>query len=419
MIALQEELDWQCYRLYGLIEAADDLEWPEDRIAELPELNLGERTFEISMVRQMEAGELETTWFERHKEAGSRPISGIPAHWPQSYAALVERRLVAIETSPRLKLIERPEFKRRWNTEPWAKRQEAALRQWLLTRLEAYFHDATRMVEATDDDARAAILTRLAAARRAFPAGQSVVLCSTRQLAEAAQLDPQWMEAAQVYTGNAAFDVPGLVRELVEKESVPFLPTLRYKDSGLRHRVQWERTWELQRKEDAVEARVRQENPAATEEQLKPLIRTAQQREVGNIPVPPKYKSSDFKKPIYWALRGKLDVPKERWISFPGAERAGDPSPVIAWAGWNHRQQIQALGAWYYERQQNDGWDAPRLLPLLAGMQDLLPWIRQWHPGIDPEFGQDLAAFYAGFLRDQLHDLNLTEADVERERIGE
>ena len=53
MIALQEELDWQCYQLYGLLP--DDLRYAGD---DLPELALGERAFEIVMARQMAKGEL-------------------------------------------------------------------------------------------------------------------------------------------------------------------------------------------------------------------------------------------------------------------------------------------------------------------------------------------------------------------------
>lgn len=418
MIALQEELDWQCYRLYGLTEAREQLEWPEARLEALPELQLGERAFEILMARAMEAGELESTWFSRHAEAGSRPTTELPAHWPADYRALVERRFAAIAENRSLELIERPEYKRRWNTEAWAKRQQEALRQWLLTRLESFFHDADRMVEAPDEATRSRIVERLRPARAAFPAGLAPALCSTRQLASAAELDAQWMEAAAAYTSNPAFDVAALVRELVEREGVPYLPAQRYRESGLRHRVQWERTWELQRQEDAVEARVRKENPSLSEPQLKALIRDAQLAEVGDIPVPPKYSSKDFAKTSYWTLRGKLDVPKERWILYPGAERSTDPSPVIAWAGWNHRDLMQALGAWYYERQNQDGWEPARLAPMLAGMKDLLPWLRQWHPGIDPVFHQDLGDFYAGFIRSQCQELNLTEDDLDRERMG-
>ena len=52
-----------------------------------------------------------------------------------------------------------------------------------------------------------------------------------------------------------AFDVTKLVAELVEAESVPLLPILRYKPTGLRKRAEWENTWDLQRHEDAIDAR--------------------------------------------------------------------------------------------------------------------------------------------------------------------
>ena len=91
---------------------------------------------------------------------------------------------------------------------------------------------------------------------------------------------------------------------------------LRYKPSGLTKRAVWERTWDLQRREDAGE-------------------------DVGPIPVPPKYTAADFQSADIWRLRGKLDVPKERFISYPAAERDGDPSLVVGWAGWDHLQQAR------------------------------------------------------------------------------
>ncbi len=45
------------------------------------------------MARQMAAGELETTWFERHR---STPITELPAHWPEHYRRAVERRIEVI-----------------------------------------------------------------------------------------------------------------------------------------------------------------------------------------------------------------------------------------------------------------------------------------------------------------------------------
>src|SRR5262249_37872619 len=50
MIAAQEELDWQCYHLYGLADA--DLQYNGTP----PPLKLGERAFEIVMARKVAAG---------------------------------------------------------------------------------------------------------------------------------------------------------------------------------------------------------------------------------------------------------------------------------------------------------------------------------------------------------------------------
>ena len=89
--------------------------------------------FEIVMARQMAKGELQTTWFERH---GSTPITEIPTHWPAAYRKLVERRIKLIETNKEIGLIEKPEYKRRWNAEPWDEQEQRALKNWLLDRLE-------------------------------------------------------------------------------------------------------------------------------------------------------------------------------------------------------------------------------------------------------------------------------------------
>src|SRR4029450_11448165 len=93
---------------------------------------LGQRAFEIAMARKMAAGELETTWFERHR---STPITELPGHWLDDYRRLVERRMALIESNQYINLIERPEYKRRWNTEPWEKQEKRAPRNWLLDPL--------------------------------------------------------------------------------------------------------------------------------------------------------------------------------------------------------------------------------------------------------------------------------------------
>lgn len=416
LIGLQEELDWRCYRLYGLLpEGAAELEHPNP-----PEVRLGERAFEIVLARRMAAGKERTTWFERH---GSTPITEIPAHWPADYRAVVERRIALIGAERNIGLIERPEYKRRWNTPSWAEQEQAALRDWLLARLESARYWLRG--EGRGD-----------AAGAAGGAGEPAQLSSINRLADAARLDADFMQIAELYAGRADFDVTRLVGELVAAESVPFLPVLRYTETGLRKRAQWEDCWALQRREDAIDAEVEQGADARRQELLAivgqgrdggepdaddlrwveetlatELAKAKAERkavEVGRIPVPPKYQSKDFQKADFWRLRGGLDVPKERWASYPGCERGADGSLPIAWAGWDPLQQATALAAYYLDMKDSEGWPADRLLPLLAGLLELLPWLKQWHNALDPNFGERMGDYYDGFVRDEAKALGVT-----------
>lgn len=351
MVAAQEELDWRCYHLYGLTD--DDLALPPEAV---PPLAKGERAFEITMARQMAAGELETSWFERH---ASTPITELPAHWPEHYRRLVERRIELIESDRFIGLLERPEYKRRWNWESWDSIQERVLRGWLLDRLEA---------------------------PELWAAGQ---LRSVAQLADALRTDAEFVAVAERYADSPEVDLADLLARLVTAEAVPYLAAWRYTDSGLRKRRAWEATWDLQRREDVGE-------------------------DVGRIPVPPKYAKTDFRAAASWTLRGKLDVAKERFVSYPGLSREVDSSLVLGWAGWDHLQQAQALAAWYEARRTGDGWSAEQLLPALAGLDELVPWLQQWHNDLDPASGQRLGDFFDGFVAAQCATLGVPrEALVE------
>ncbi len=355
-VAWQEELDWECYALYGLVPGdANTLRYA----GVPPEVQLGERAFEIVLARRVAAGREAITWFERH---GSTPITEIPSHWPEDYRQVVQRRIDLIERDRSIGLIERPEYKRRWSTPAWKDLERVALRDWLLDRLEA-----SELWPASVD--------------------QPPHLTTVNRLADAVRADADFMQVAELYAGHSGFDVTQVVGELVAGESVPFLPALRYTDTGLRKRAQWEDTWALQRREDAGE-------------------------KVGKIPVPPKYQSKDFLKIDFWRLRGGLDVPKERWVSYPGCERGADASLPIAWAGWNHLQQATALAAYYLEMKENEGWEPTRLQPLLAGLLELVPWLEQWHNEIDPAYGERMGTYYRGFVNEEARALGFTLDDL-------
>jgi hypothetical protein len=52
--------------------------------------------------------------------------------------------------------------------------------------------------------------------------------------------------------------------------------------------------------------------------------------------------------------------------------------------------------------KDNEGWERERLQPLLAGLDELVPWLQQWHNDPDPAFdGERMGDYYAGFVADQ------------------
>ena len=101
-------------------------------------------------------------------------------------------------------------------------------------------------------------------------------------------------------------------------------------------------------------------------------------------------------------------MPKERFVSFPGCERDTDRTLVTAWAGWNHLEMARAVAGYYVRMQEQEGWPAGRLVPLLAGLLELLPWVKQWHNLVDPAFGVGMGDYYGGFVQEEARRLGLT-----------
>ena len=332
LIAYQEELDWQIYQIYGVTD--EELTFKGD----VPGIALGERAFEIALARKMKAGEEASAWFERHDSA---PTTDIPNHLPADYRDLIQRRLDAIESNPSIRLLEKPEYKRRWATEPWDKQVESALKGWLLDRVE----DRSLWFD-----------------REGRPTP-----CSVAQLADLLDRDTEFCEVLRLWAGDSNATTAAALARLLADEAVPNLAAYRHKPSGLDKRADWERTWTLQRREDAGE---RLDSP---------------------IPVPPNYKPADFANPAYWSHRGKLDVPKERFISYPNAGRDSDASELLGWAGWDHAEQALALASLISARI-DDGWDTPNQ--------------------IDPEWGASIADTIDDELTARMAELHLTTTDL-------
>ena len=404
LIAWQEELDWQIYEAFGLVEGAEAsgpaaVSLPEgeamDSVAEFG-LELGERAFEIVLARRMAAGEVQTTWFERH---GSTPITELPRHWPAAYRELVERRIRRIADDPNIRLIEQPEYKRRWNTEPWDEQFTKAARDWLLARLEGYFHEGQRVCELKDGSFNPAAAGFAPATRPA--------LTTTNQLAGTAQTDPafspwpsssweapaspcpsssaNWSKAppSPSFPRSATRKRPAQAARLGTRLGTP-APRRRH-----RRRRKGGRTRPLRRRARPPQSRRYRPQEGRAGRHPRPAEIRQQRLQEDRLVEPPRQTRR---------AQGALDFLPRR--------RAGRrSSPLIAWAGWDHLQQAQALAEYYLDAKSNHGWPATKLKPLLAGLLDLLPWLKQWHNEMDPDYGMGLGDYFEGFLDQECRSL--------------
>lgn len=280
--------------------------------------------------------------------------SGVPDAW--------QARAKHLASSQELQIIETDNYKRQW-----------------AGRRGIFGHGAKTLAEASRDAAVDLVQERA----EAVVASQLAPMA----LAELAAKIGVDQALGRVATTLVTQQEP-LKSIIVGGDAVPFLAALRLNDAGLATWNEWLQCWDLQRREDAGEA-------------------------VGEIPVPPKYKPTDFLDARYFRLRGKLDVPKERFISYPGCESDDDGEPVYGWAGWDHLQRAQALAALYMDRKTREGWPRERLVPMLAGLLELIPWVKQWHNEPSAEYdGLRMGDYFAQFLDGELRLHSLTPADL-------
>ncbi|MEU6628826.1 BREX-2 system adenine-specific DNA-methyltransferase PglX [Streptomyces parvus] len=364
MISLQEELDWEVYGSYGVLSAdeCERLTIPTDVAP--PSLRLGERAFEIVLARRMLTDEASDSWFVRH---GATPITEIPRHWPTAYKDVVQARIEAIETHRKIAVVERPEYKRRWSQESWEKQEERALRTWLLDRCE----DEQLWSE------------RRNGAKHPCPR-------TVDQLAQSLDADAAVRSVAALYAndylGKRDSRLRDVLTAILADEHVPYAPALRYKESGLRKRADWEQVWRLQRSEDR------------TGESL-------------GIPVPPKFRAADFRQAHYWPLRGSLDIPRERFVSYPKA--VGEQSSLLlGWSGWSDSDRVLVLLDLVAALEQQGRPSLHEVAPLLGGIRELIPWVHQWETATasDSDFGQ--AERYQGELDDLCAAYGLSVQDL-------
>jgi hypothetical protein len=337
MVALQEELDWETYFIFGLV--------PEGGLTEV----LSNEAIKIA--------------------PSDRPFAWLndsPPDLPSEVREIFRRRK-AWTAEADLAIVETRSYKRLW-----------AGKQGVFGR-----HSGSSY----RDRARTAIRRRLLGLLATHASQRHII--SVAELASESRSLPGFESLAAWTEGSEAFDQGKVISTLAKSSAVPALPADRYRETGLRKRAAWEAIWEMQRRED------RQRVPGT--------LAAGSSR---------AYAAADFKSSVYWSLRGKLDVPKERFISFPGCERESDPSLPILWAGYDHLQQAKAIAAYYQELKDNEAAAPAKLGKLLACILELLPWLKQWHNEVDPEYGTRMGDFFESFMHAEMAGLGLTMDDL-------
>ncbi|WP_227870506.1 DUF7008 domain-containing protein, partial [Streptomyces otsuchiensis] len=81
-------------------------------------------------------------------------------------------------------------------------------------------------------------------------------------------------------------------------------------------------------------------------------------------------------------------------------------------AGWDHKDQAQAMLELLSARTTRDGWGAERMVPLLAGMCEIMPWVKQWHGEYDDEWGDKPAVLLEAEYENQLRRHQVGAAEL-------
>jgi hypothetical protein len=56
----------------------------------------------------------------------------------------------------------------------------------------------------------------------------------------------------------------------------------------------------------------------------------------------------------------------------------------------------------------SEGWSPERLTPLLAGLLELLPWLKQWRNELDPAYGIGMGDFFESFVEGEARMMGKT-----------
>jgi hypothetical protein len=327
MVWLQEEMDWLAYGAYGLLsdEAAAGggpdgcaVLTPETLYAttHTPELGPEQRPFQV----------------KDNPDAVAALSAEMQPVWQARLAEIARNEAVA--------LIEDPVYKRRWIEPEWEAEFTQALVEWMLDKVEwllEHWPGFSVVTGLTPSDVYVPFAeAEIGPAERTRLLNWLAAPVHLTQLAARFSQDPRAMAVMAVYAGSDQFDTQALLAELMEKVSVPASDELLFKESGLLKKRAWGTPWKL------------------TDE------------EAARQPKPPEFVSGDHRSPHTWSLRGKLNVPRERFIHYLEYERGW-----YGWAGWDARQRAGAL-VWLLERAQREGLDQAARLRLMAPLHRIL-----------------------------------------------
>lgn len=286
MTALQEELDWLCYSLYGLVHDCPTVRGPEVEsypptcLPWLMNLSQSDQAIRDRTVGADEPQEIPSTWFARH---GWLPHCALPADCPAELARRIDRRQKCIEENGALKLLETATYKRRWFRPDYPSEEKSAFKEWLQDHVES----------------------ALCAQTRPLRLGQIVA---------AVQNDRQVLAIVELLAGRPDYDLGTILAAVVSEDAVPQHPYHLYKPRGLDKRAAWENMWVEQRRHQG-------KPPSGT---------------------PPTYTQTDFLNAQHYRIRGKFDVPRERFIAFTEVPTASGPELVYGSRTWS---PLQILGA--------------------------------------------------------------------------
>jgi hypothetical protein len=331
LIALQEELDWLTYSSYGLIDpisvAAPNLIEP---------LAPGHRPFEILFARADDEAEDDerSAWWSSH---GHDRVTEIPPIYSEVMRARIQARMDLIESDPRIQFIEQGTYKRRWQTPDLIAETLTAAESYLLDRLEDLFAPGGPLSKPT--------AYRL------------------EQIVDAWTQSPRTIAVARVWKGGD-LDLTMAAEQLLRAGSLPDNPYRIYTAEGMRTLAAWKQTWQLQDLED----------------QGKPLVDPDTGKPLESIPLPPKFDRTHFQSADAFSTRGKLNVPRERFILFADLN-----PPRYGWNGWRDTERALAQIA-AYELAERDPENPlpppttadPRRCGPTLGLWESLPDVKRW-----------------------------------------